>query len=490
MNKDLIIVGSGLGGLSAALRMAAKGYNVTILEKYHKAGGRLNQFSEGGFTFDLGPSFMSMTYEFDQFFKDCGIENPLKMKSLDPLYKVNFRGNNKFFNITKDIDKLAAEFAGIENNFKEKAEKYLLKAGQFFHDTENIVVKQNFDNLFDYFLKISRVPLKHLPYLNKKLWNLLDETFDSMEVKVIFSLVAFFLGSTPFKTPSIYSLLNYTEFKHNGYWLVEGGMYTIVEEIIKALNKYNVKIIYNTEIVSVNQDSGKVTSVIDSKGKEWKAGNFIINADAASFRGEILKRKNYSNDKLDKMEWSLAPLTIYLGIKGKIENLYHHNYFLGNNFPEYAKNIFSSSSIPSKPYYYVNMSSYTDPLCAPDNCENLFILCPVPDLRFKSDWTDKELIADDIISDLSERIGHDIDKNTIFKKILTPEDWGAMFNLYKGSGLGLSHKMMQVGGFRPSNKDESYTNLFYVGASTTPGTGLPMVLISSKLVTERILNEH
>ncbi len=160
MNKDLIIVGSGLGGLSAALRMAAKGYNVTILEKYHKAGGRLNQFSEGGFTFDLGPSFMSMTYEFDQFFKDCGIENPLKMKSLDPLYKVNFRGNNKFFNITKDIDKLAAEFAGIENNFKEKAEKYLLKAGQFFHDTENIVVKQNFDNLFDYFLKISKVPSK------------------------------------------------------------------------------------------------------------------------------------------------------------------------------------------------------------------------------------------------------------------------------------------------------------------------------------------
>ena len=158
--------------------------------------------------------------------------------------------------------------------------------------------------------------------------------------------------------------------------------------------------------------------------------------------------------------------------------------------PEYAKNIFSSSSIPSKPYYYVNMSSYTDPLCAPDNCENLFILCPVPDLRFKSDWTDKELIADDIISDLSERIGHDIDKNTIFKKILTPEDWGAMFNLYKGSGLGLSHKMMQVGGFRPSNKDESCTNLFYVGASTTPGTGLPMVLISSKLVSERILNEH
>lgn len=490
MNKDLIIVGSGLGGLSAALRMASKGYKVTVLEKYHKAGGRLNQFSEEGFTFDLGPSFMSMTYEFDQFFKDCGIKNPLKMKSLDPLYKVNFRGSNKFFNISKDLDKLSSEFEGIEKNFKEKAEKYLFKAGQFFHDTENIVVKQNYDNLIDYFMKISRVPFKHLPYLNKKLWNLLDETFESMEVKVIFSLVAFFLGSTPFKTPSIYSLLNYTEFKHNGYWLVEGGMYTIVREIIKELNKYDVRIIYNTEIVKVNKDSGKVTSVVDSSGKEWIAENFIINADAASFRGQVLNREKFSEDKLDKMEWSLAPLTIYLGISGKIKNLYHHNYFLGNNFPEYAKNIFSSSSVPSKPYYYVNMSSYTDPLCAPADCENLFILCPVPDLRFKSDWSDKEIIAGDIISDLSERIGFDLNKNTVVKKILTPFDWGSMFGLYKGSGLGLSHKMMQVGGFRPKNRDELYSNLFYVGASTTPGTGLPMVLISSKLVTERILNEH
>ncbi len=490
MNKKILIAGSGLGGLSAALRMASRGYDVTILEKYHKAGGRLNQFSESGFTFDLGPSFMSMTYEFDEFFKDCGMKNPLKMKSLDPLYKVNFRGSSKIYNISKDLDKLSAEFEGVEPDFKRKAEKYLNLAGQFFHDTENTVVKQNFNSLYDYFIKITKVPLKHVPYLNKKLWSLLDETFDSMEVKVIFSLVAFFLGSTPFKTPSIYSLLNYTEFKHNGYWLIEGGMYTIVEEILKALKKFNAEIIYDTEITEVTEHSGKVTGMIDKKGKVWKADYYIINADAASFRGQILKRKKYAIKKLDSMEWSLAPFTIYLGVKGKIKNLYHHNYFLGNNFTEYAKNIFSSSYIPSKPYYYVNMSSYSEASSAPENCENLFILCPVPDLRFKNDWSDKENVAQDIITDLSERINYDINSNIIVKKILTPEDWSEMFGLYKGSGLGLSHKMTQVGGFRPSNKDEVNSNLFYTGASTTPGTGLPMVLISSKMVAERILNEH
>ena len=488
-SKDIIIIGSGLGGLSAALRLASRGHKVRILEKHSKAGGRLNQFKEQGFTFDLGPSFMSMTFEFDELFKDCGIPNPLKLTCLDPLYKVYFRDKSDPYTIWKDTEKLALEFKDIEPDFAVKAEKYLKKAAEFYHDTEDKVIRRNFNSLFDYFMKISSVPMKHLPYLKKKLWTLLDETFESHEVKVIFSLVAFFLGSTPFKTPSIYSLLNYTELKNNGYWSVEGGMYKIVEEIVNELSKLNVEIIYNTEIQSTANFNGTLNSVKDMKGKEWKADTFIINADAASFRGKVLKRSKYTDMKLDKMEWSLAPFTIYLGLKKKIPGLYHHNYFLGNDFIKYADKIFTSSVIPSKPYYYVNMPSYSDPTCAPEGCENLFILCPVPDLRFKKDWNDRESVASEIINDLSERINFNIDENTIVKKVLTPIEWESMFNLYKGSGLGLSHGMSQIGGFRPSNRDEVFPNLFYVGASTIPGTGLPMVLISSKLVTERIINE-
>lgn len=487
--KEIIVIGSGLGGLSAALRLASRGHKVKILEKHSKAGGRLNQFKEQGFTFDLGPSFMSMTFEFDELFRDCGIRNPLRLKELDPLYEVYFRDNPNPYVIWKDIEKLSHEFREIEPDFAEKAERYLKRAGEFYHDTENKVIRSNFNNMFDYFMKISTVPLKHLPYLRKKLWTLLDETFISHEVKVIFSLVAFFLGSTPFKTPSIYSLLNYTEMKNNGYWSVEGGMYKIVEELVNELSKLNVEIIYDTEINSISDYNGTIKSVKDNKGKEWKADTFIINADAASFRGKVLKRNKYSDVKLDKMEWSLAPFTIYLGIKKKVPGLYHHNYFLGNDFIKYADKIFTSSVIPSKPYYYVNMPSYSDPSCAPEGCENLFILCPVPDLRYKKDWNDRETVSAEIINDLSERINFNIDENAIVKKILTPLEWESMFNLYKGSGLGLSHGMNQIGGFRPSNRDEVFPNVFYVGASTVPGTGLPMVLISSKLVTERIVNE-
>lgn len=488
--KKALIIGSGLGGLATALRLTSIGYKVTILEKHSTPGGRMNILEMDGFRFDMGPSFMSMTYEFDELFNSIGIKNPVEFEELEPLYQVYFEGKEKPRRIFKDLKKLEKEFEDIEPNLAVKAEKYLKRAGEFWHDTEDKVVKSNFDSMISYLLSLSTVPWKHIPYLYKTMWSEVEKKFESEEVRIIFSLVAFFLGATPFQTPAIYSLLNYTEMKHNGYWRIKGGMYRLVEEIVKILKEKGVELHFNTEVNAVNNSDGRLTEVIDTNGKRWSADIFISNADAASFRGQILGRKKFSEDKLDKMHWTLAPFTIYLGVKGKIKNIEHHNYFLANNFRGYADTIFTSSISPQKPYYYVNVLSKSDPSCAPDGCENLFILCPVPDLRFKKDWNDKEELANNIIDDLSVRTGFDIKSNMLVKKILTPQDWADTLNLYKGSGLGLAHDISQVGAFRPKNKDEQFSNLYYVGASTTPGTGLPMVVISSRLVTERILNDQ
>lgn len=488
--KKVIIIGAGLGGLSTALRLSNQGYDVTILEKHSTAGGRLNQLKIDGFTFDLGPSFMSMSYELDELFNSCGINNPVKLQELDPLYQVFFEGKEKPYRIFKDLKKLEKEFEDIEPHLAQKVEKYLLKAGEFFHDTEGKVVKSNFNSTLGYLLKLTTVPLKHLPFLFRRMWNEVERNFDSEEVRVIFSLVAFFLGSTPFQTPAIYSLLNYTEMKHDGYWKVEGGMYKIVEEILKELEKRNVKMVYETEIVGVNNANGVLNSLLDNKGRNWAADIFISNSDAASFRGKVLHRAKFNEQKLDKMNWTLAPFTIYLGVKGKVDNLIHHNYFLGSNFRGYADKIFTSSIAPQKPYYYVNVLSKSVSESAPAGCENIFILCPVPDRRFKADWDDAEFLAQNIIDDLTKRTGFNFKENTLVKKIFTPIDWESKLNLYRGSGLGLAHGISQVGAFRPKNKDEQFPNLYYVGASTTPGTGLPMVIISSKLVTERIKEDY
>lgn len=489
MTKKVLITGSGLGALASALRLTTKGYkDITILEKYHQPGGRLNQLKSDGFTFDMGPSFFSMSYEFKELFEACGMKDPLVYQKLDPLYTVNF-SNGKRYNIYTDLDKLAAEFESLEPNFKAKVEKYLDNAKAIFHDTENIVIKQNFDGKLHYLLQLTRVPWKHAPRMFYSMWKDLQNSFESNEVKVIFSLVAFFLGATPFETPAVYKLLNYTELQHDGYWNVKGGMYRIVEEIVAELHKRGVKFEYNTEVVECITDGKKVTAIMDNKGVVHKADIFVVNADAASFRGKILKRARYNEERLDAMDWTLAPFTIYLGVKGKIEGLNHHNYFLGDNFKEYADDIFKLSVNPDKPYYYVNVSSKSNADCAPEGCENLFILCPVPDLRYKKSWDDAEKLAETIIDDLGKRVGYDIKGNIMTKIILSPTEWQNSLNLYRGSGLGLAHGLNQIGGFRPANKDEEFKNLYYVGASTTPGTGLPIVVISSRLVTERILKD-
>ncbi len=489
--KKALIVGTGLGAMTSALRLASRGYKVEMVEKYHQPGGRLNQLKKDGFTFDLGPTFFSMTYEFEEFRKDVGLSRlPFTFRDLDVLYAVNFRGSDKRYMIYRDLDRLAKEFEAVEPDFRRKMDRFLAGAARFFHDTEYLVLKRNYDSLFQYLLTLLRVPVRHSPKLLRSVWTEMERHFESREVKEIFSLVAFFLGATPFDTPAIYTILSYTELVHDGYHNVEGVMYKIVEGLRKELDRAGVVMHFNTEIVDYRQSDGKVSAMIDRDGKNWEADLFVVNADAAWFRHKIFRRKKFSTSRMDKLQWTLAPFTMYLGLDTKLPDVPLHNYFLGNNFKEYSGKIFKNAIKLDQPYYYVNVVSKSDPESAPEGCESVFVLCPVPDMRFKPDWSDREQIAGGIIRDLSGRIGIDLQKHIVSKTVMTPVEWRDAFNLYKGSGLGLGHNLDQIGGFRPKNVDEEFKNVFYVGASTVPGTGLPMAVISSKLLVERITGAY
>jgi phytoene desaturase len=486
MGKNILIIGAGIGGLATALRLAKKGHNVQMVEKNHQAGGRLNQIKKDGFTFDTGPSFFSMSYEFEAFAKDCGIELPFSYVTLDPLYSVNFRNNPKTYFLYKDISKLAEQFKDVEPDFEKKMRKYLNKSGRIFHDTVDLVIKNNFDSILEYLVALAKVNPVHIPVLTRSFWQQVSRNFSSEEARQIISLVSFFLGKTPFDTMAVYTLLSYTEFVHDGYYNVKGGMYKIVEGLVAELQKAGVKITYNIEVTDYVEENGKLKSFIDQTGKTWQADIIVVNGDAAFFRSKVLKRKKYSPEKLEKMDWTMGYLTFYLGINTKLPQVNHHNYFLGTNYREYAQNVLKNPDTLEKPYYYVNVLSKHNNDCAPEGCESLFFVCPVPNLRHKKNWDDKDKVVDSIIDDFGLRIGQNIQPNIISRTIYTPQEWHDQFNLYMGSGLGLSHTMGQIGGFRPRNKDEKYDNLYFVGASTTPGAGLPMAIISSKLVVQRI----
>ncbi|OJX90464.1 MAG: phytoene desaturase [Paludibacter sp. 47-17] len=487
MIKNVIIAGAGLGGLTTALRLAKRGYQVDILEKNERAGGRLNQVKKDGFTFDTGPSFFSMSYEFREFAKDCGIELPFEFVELDPLYTVNFSNSPKTYTLYKDLDKLADQFAEEEPDFKEKFQNYILKSGQLYNDTVDKVIKTNFDSKIGYLLTLATVNPVHLPVLLKTFWQQVERYFDSQQAQQIVSLIAFFLGRTPFDTSAVYTLLSHIEFVNDGYYNVKGGMYQIVTGLVKELKEAGVSFHFNTEVKAVKEANGKATALIDQNGKSWKADAFVINADAAVFRGRVLHRKQYSEARLRKMKWTMGYLTFYIGVNKKLPQVHHHNYFLGTNYKDYSLKVLKQPDTLEKPYYYVNVVSKHNPDCAPEGCESLFFVCPVPNLLYKRNWDDRDKIVDSILDDFSKRIGEDITQAIISRTIYTPLEWEKYFNLYEGSGLGLSHHMSQIGGFRPANADEDLSNLFYVGASTVPGAGLPMAVISSKLTTQRVI---
>lgn len=484
--KTVLIAGAGIGGLATALRLVKQGYKVEIIEKNNTAGGRLNQIKKDGFTFDTGPSFFSMSYEFEEFARDCGINLPFDYVELDPLYTVNIKGNPKTFFINKDIKKFSEQFAEYEPNMEEKMRNYLKKAGALFDDTVDLVIKNNFDTKINYLLTLARVNPVHIPVLLRSFWQQVNRYFDSKEARQIISLVAFFLGRTPFDTSSIYTLLSHTEFQHDGYYNVKGGMYKIVEGFVSELEKAGAKIHYNVEVTGYKASGNRLESLIDQNGKHWTADVILVNADAAVFRNKILKRKAFNDERMDKKNWTMGYLTIYLGIDKKLPNVHHHNYFLGSNYEEYAKRVMREPGLLEKPYYYVNVLSKHNPECAPEGSESLFIVCPVPNLLHKPDWSDKDKIIDSIIEDFSERVGVDIMPHIVTRMSYSPKEWESFANLWRGSGLGLAHDIKQIGAFRPANFDEEFKNLFYVGASTHPGAGLPMAIISSKLAFERI----
>lgn len=273
----------------------------------------------------------------------------------------------------------------------------------------------------------------HIPQLFLTFSQHVKKYFDSKEAQQIISLIAFFLGRTQFDTSAIYSLLSHIEFKHDGYYNVEGGMYKIVEGIVGELKKAGVTFTYNTEIVDFESDGNKIKSVTDKAGKKWSADAILINADAALFSGRILKREKYSEENLLKLNWTMGYLTFYIGVNKKLPQVNHHNYFLGNNCDEYSNKLEQEPDTLEKPYYYVNVLSKNNPQCAPDGCESLFFVCPVPNLIYKPDWSDRDKIVDSILKDFGKRIDMDIMPNIISRTIYTPNEWQNRFNLFMGS---------------------------------------------------------
>lgn len=488
--KSVIIIGGGIGGLALACMLGKAGYQVTIVEKNEMTGGRARVFTDKGFTFDMGPSWYMMPDVFEHFFELLGedMNKYYTLQRLSPSYQITLKSDGKSYKFYSDMQKNKDLFESIEPGAGQVLEDFLLKGKEQYELSKAEFMYKNYNSFRDFMtLRVMRQGAK-LP-LFKKQKQIIEKLFKSELLRKALQYQTVLLGTAPGDTPGIYTLMNYVDLVL-GEWYPTGGIRSIPKALESIAKKYGAKILLNAPVKTIVVENDIAQEVLLESGEVLKADIVVSNADVEHTDRKLLP-KEYQT-KSDKYWESrvLAPsaFILYLGVKGKLPQMEHHNLLFTKNWEHGFSQIFKKPEWPDDPSMYICVPSKTDVSIAPQGDENLFVLVPIASgldytETFAKEYGDK--ILDEIshyynIPDLKERI--------IVQHSYSVKDFIADYNAFKGTALGLAHTLGQTAIFRPNNIHKKIKNMYYVGAGTNPGIGMPICLISAELAYKRIEN--
>lgn len=486
-----LIIGAGLGGIATAGRLAINGFDVTVLEKNERPGGRTDQMIRDGHRFDTGPTLFLMPEVFAETYEALGedMHEQLDLRRIDPTYRIRF-DDDTVLALTSDMNKMQEQLEAIEPGSFGGYIRYMAEGYTHYTSSLQYFVGRNFNSLMEYF------SLKNLPLLFKlkaltKHYNNIGKYFTDPKLKAAFTFQNMYLGLSPYDAPATFSLLQYTELA-DGVWFPMGGMYRVIETLVDISEKNGVKYLYNSPVERIELEGDRATGVRLEDGRVMNADIVVANADLPYVYKEMLPDKSAA-DKIDKMKYTCSAIMYYWGMDKIYEDLKHHNVFLSSEYRASFDRIFEDHTLPDSPSFYIHAPARTDPAAAPEGQDTLMVLVPVGhlDARSKQDW---DALTNQARKTVLDKLAHmgmtDLADHIKFEVTFTPRDWRDLYNLDKGSAFGLSHNFMQVGYLRPHNRHKKYKNLYFCGASTHPGTGLPIVLLSARLATERILEDN
>jgi 1-hydroxy-2-isopentenylcarotenoid 3,4-desaturase len=490
MKKKVLIIGAGFGGLATAALLGKEGYEVTVLEKNSQPGGRAMIYEDKGFSFDMGPSWYLMPDVYERFFAEFGKkpEDFFQLKRLDPNYRIFF-SKDEFIDIKKTVEENFATFEKLEPGSTEKFKEFLKLSEENYKIAVNDFVYRNYSSIKSVLDKELIMKGRNLNAL-EGFDHYLSKFFKSEKIKKIFQHTVISVGGSPKKIPALYAIMSHVDF-NLGVWYPMGGMNRVHQALRTIGEEFHVTYQYDSPVEKIVVENSQTKGVIVN-GNMITADIVVSNADYPYTETKLLEKKHqtYSEKYWSKKTIAPSAFILYLGIKGKVKNLQHHNLFFKDDWQEQFENIFTKREISDDPTYYIYICapSKTDSSVAPEGNENLFILVPIaPGIEdteeFRKDYSEK------ILKHVEEIIKEKISDRIITQKVHTINDYSSLYNAYKGTALGLAHNLMQSTILRPKNKSKKVENLFYVGQYTIPGVGVPMCLISAQLVKERIVNE-
>ncbi|WP_162427030.1 phytoene desaturase family protein [Pontibacter pudoricolor] len=486
--KNVIVIGSGFSGLSAATSLANQGYQVTVLEKNSTPGGRARSFTAQGFTFDMGPSWYWMPDVFESYFGKFGKSTAAyyDLVRLDPSYTVVF-GESDFVDVPASLDELKALFEKWEPGSAHQLDRFLEQAAYKYEvGIKQLVYKpgRSVTEFINLRLLLDVLRLDVFQSFHKHI----RRFFSHPKIIKLMEFPILFLGALPENTPALYSLMNYADISL-GTWYPMGGMHKIIEGMVQLAKEKGVTFRFNQDVQEIIVEHGEAKTIVTATDV-FEAGVIVASADYHHVEKNLLpaQYQSYSDEYWDTRVMAPSSLIFYLGISKRMKNLQHHNLFFDEDFGPHANEIYTNPTWPTKPLFYVSAPSVTDPTVAPDGCENLFILIPVaPGLKDTEEVREKYYNL--VLDRLEKLTNQEIRPFVNYKRSYAHNDFIQDYNAFKGNAYGLANTLLQTALLKPSLKSKKVKNLFYTGQLTVPGPGVPPSLISGLVVANEVAKE-
>lgn len=487
--RKVVVIGAGPGGLATALQLAHSGAQVTVLEARDVVGGRCSTLREQGFSFDVGPTFYLYPRILKEIFESIGrnIDDEIPMKKLDPQYRISFGSGGKLdctpnlHEMDRQVRELSPADAGAVFRYIQKNRTKL--------ERFRPILESPFNSMLD-LLRPSLAAAA--PYVKpwKSLGNDLESFFKDPRLVIAFSFQAKYLGMSPFRCPSLFSILSFLEYEY-GVFHPYGGCGRVSERMAQIAEEDGCEIRLNEPVTKLHFQGRRVTAVETAEGI-YEADAIVINADFAHAMQKLVPnhlRRRWSDEKLAKKKFSCSTFMMYLGVEGSYPDEQHHTIHIAK---DYQKNLFEieqSKVLPTDPSIYIQNPCVTDPSMAPEGKSSLYVLVPVPHVSPNTPWDEKQrAFYRDVTLRKMEEVGFsDIRKRIVYEKVVTPADWRDQFFVYQGATFNLAHNLGQMLHLRPHNKFEELDGVYLVGGGTHPGSGLPVIYESSRITCKQLL---